>query len=425
MALVLTVLATSLILAGIRLVLFPRLESASPTFPEPTPTAYDNQQYEPEETPTPEPYLPQEPEDELPPEEPDYTEYPNYDEYPEPPEITGINYQTDGGVLELPVAGATGWAAVSLPMREAPITSPAALTLQVLAPGQGFTVLEEHGEWWYVRLGGESATGWVEHKACFINLPDVVPSIIYRITNARASVKRSGGNEIPGITGEQLYDAFSYNPRLGRYEYIVPALYSTARRLAQAQQAALTEGNTIIMYEAFRPRYTQRSVVNGMNALMDANSEVRTDITAPPWSLGWFISTGISNHQRGAAIDTSLGRVNAMETRASGEFIFMEITEFEDYVMPTPMHELSPRAAIFSRPMTINSAAELANAPFAETITEGALLMQGYFATVGFMPLASEWWHFNDRASLTAISDFGHNGDFFIDRIYSTQVISP
>ena len=77
------------------------------------------------------------------------------------------------GELELPVNGASGYAAVSLYLREEPDASASAAA--VLEAGAGFTILEESGEWWRVRAG--ETEGWVEHADCLINLPDVIPSI--------------------------------------------------------------------------------------------------------------------------------------------------------------------------------------------------------------------------------------------------------
>ena len=201
--------------------------------------------------------------------------------------IDGINYSEQGGILELPVSGATGWAASTMPLRSEPNRS--ADVVLNLAPGQGFTILAEYGDWWNVRLGGigglskaNSVSGWVLHRGCFINLPDVIPSVVFDITNAYSSVKRSGGYEIPNITGYALYEARAFNHRLGRYEFIVPVLYSTSLRIFQAQQSALADGNTIIIYEAFRPRITQQSVVNNLQLLMDSNAVVRRAINTPP-----------------------------------------------------------------------------------------------------------------------------------------------
>ena len=327
-----------------------------------------------------------------------------------------INYPEQGGTLELPVRGATGWAASAMPLRSKP--EQRADILLLLSPGQGFTIITEYGDWWNVQLGSNnSISGWVLHRGCFINLPDVIPSLVFDITNAYSSVMRSSGYEIPNITGYALYEARGFNQRLDRYEFIVPVLYSTSRRIFAAQQAALVDGNTIVIYEAFRPRETQQKVVDNLRRLMDSNACVCRAINTPPWSLGWFISTGISNHQRGVAIDVGLGRIISQESRMSGAYVYTHITAFERHAMPTPIHELSPQAATFTRPVASSSADAWRNAIPAYSMTEGAILLQNYLTNAGFTPLASEWWHFDDLEGVRIANDAGIRGEFFTNTV--------
>jgi len=345
-----------------------------------------------------------------------YEEYEEYEEA-EPLEdiMVGIEYMMQGGLLELPVNGATGWAARRTPLRHQPQTE--AGILFNLEAAQGFTIIEEYGNWWYVQLSDESS-GWVEHRNCFINLPDVIPSIIYNITNAYSSVKRSSGVEIPDITGLSLYNAYAFNTRFEHYAFIVPALYGTAKRLAIAQQAALADGNTIVVYEAFRPLETQRSVSNNLQNLINSNEMVRSAINNPPWHVGWFIASGVSSHQRGAALDVSLAIVDDYELKITGDFIFKNITAFTMHQMPSEMHELSPQAVVFAHPVAAN-ATMLGEVPFADSFTSGAMTLQSYLFEVGFLPLASEWWHFDDFESNSAAAALDITGNFFINTVYS------
>jgi len=281
-------------------------------------------------------------------------------------------------------------------------------------PGSGFTILEERGGWWRIEVA-DGTSGWVEHRRCFINLPDVLPSVIYRITNASYSEMRSSGVDIPGITGYTLYDAWNFNPRLDRYEFLSPALYSTARTIAAAQEAALENGDTLIIYEVFRPYETQMSITSNLRELMAENDAVRSAINTPPWSIGWFIATTMSNHQRGAAIDVSLGRVVDEEMRQSGGHSYRHIAGFTEYPMPTVIHELSPRAAVFSTPVSASSRDAWRFVPHASTMTEGAIRMQGYFDEAGLTPISSEWWHFTDYDGVSIASGSGISGNFFIE----------
>ena len=151
-----------------------------------------------------------------------------------PEESEPLLYEGD---LELPVNGATGYASVLMDLKAT--ADAGSETISELEAGTVFEVLEEVGDWWYVRTATES--GWVQHLYCFINLPDVVPSIIYDNTNTYASKFVSSGKAIPGITGVALYDGKAYNMRLGKVSDIVPVLYSMSKKIYLAQQAALAE----------------------------------------------------------------------------------------------------------------------------------------------------------------------------------------
>ena len=298
--------------------------------------------------------------------------------------------------------------------------------LAILPPGTPMTVLDESDQWWKVRCTacyttpeGETAEGvvigWVEHRYCLINLPDVIPSIIYNATNGYASRFISCGKNIDGITGEQLYTGKTFNLRFGEEEFMMPVLYSMSFLLCKAQQAALKEGNSLILYEGYRPLETQLKVANGLRALMRADKSVQAAITTKPWSIPWFIATSASNHQWGYAVDMSLARVKEVDVRQTGEYIYTRVTGYEEYTMPTPIHELSPAAATFTTAVGPNSSAwKKATYTKSMAANEPALGMHGYCTEAGLSPLASEWWHFNDLASRNSVLDHLGSGGFEI-----------
>jgi len=158
---------------------------------------------------------------------------------------------------------------------------------------------------------------------------------------------------------------------------------------------------------------------------MNSNSEVRNAINAPPWGISWFISTSLSNHQRGAAVDVSLAKITTLTAEKTGDYVFKQITGYEEYTMPTAMHELGPRAATFKNPVSSTSRTEWKQAAFSDSFTEGAKLMQGYFTNAGFTPLASEWWHFNDLEGRGRASEAGITGEYFINGLYSVKPELP
>ena len=155
--------------------------------------------------------------------------------------------------------------------------------LAVLEPGTPFLILQESGPWWLVSTGW--GTGWVEHRYCMIKLPNVIPSMIFDATNSYQSMYICCGKEIPGVTGASFYPGKQPNRRLDRDQFVMPILYASAKKVNQAQQAALAQGNTLLLREAYRPNNTQLAVVKGMNALIRQDPEVKQAITARPWSL--------------------------------------------------------------------------------------------------------------------------------------------
>lgn len=315
--------------------------------------------------------------------------------------------------------------------------------LALVAPGTPFTVLQEEGDWWQVAVetdyfpepsedGEENPeqsellhgeiTGWLEHKYCLVNLPDVIPSIIYDATNSYSSHFRSCGKVIPEVTGEAFYPSKTYNARLDKMEFMMPVLYSMAFRLCAAQQSALAEGNSLILYEGYRPHAVQTKVLNSLSALARTDSEVKEAVTGDPWSISWFISGGYSNHQRGYAVDVGLAKVTETKEYATGGYRYVRVWNYERYEMPTPIHELSQAAATYTAPVTINSTTAWKNAEMTQAMAsnEPALGLQRYCTGAELTPLASEWWHFNDLTTRSQVLSNQGIGDFVISSNRST-----
>ena len=329
-----------------------------------------------------------------------------------PEESEPLLYEGD---LELPVNGATGYASVLMDLKAT--ADAGSETISELEAGTAFEVLEEVGDWWYVRTATES--GWVQHLYCFINLPDVVPSIIYDNTNTYASKFVSSGKTIPGITGEALYDGKAYNMRLGKVSDIVPVLYSMSKKIHLAQQAALEEGNTLVIYEGYRPFFAQKLTVDALTTLAAADPEVMAGINTHPWDTNWFIATSISNHQMGYAVDVTLAKITEQQEFVIGDYTATAVTGYTEYTMPTTIHELSMASATFTGPVKSSSPTAWLQANLADTMNEAAILLQRYCTDAGLTPLASEWWHFNDLDARFATEDNSSKGEYLLDATMS------
>lgn len=310
--------------------------------------------------------------------------------------------------FELPVAGSAGYTSVSMKLRAGP--DPASGVVAALDAGTPFRILSESGKWWKVQTARDA--GWLDSTYCLVNLPDIIPSIVYDSTNTYASIVRSSGKALPGITGKGLYPGKRKNERLGEKQFLALVLYPMAKKVYAAQQMALKNGETLVIYEAYRPYDVQMAIVRALSKLADSDQTVMKGISTAPWTLSWFASTRLSNHQRGGAIDVSLARVTGSERSVSGAYGYTSVTAASRYTMPTSMHELSMASVAFSGPVNSKSRTAWRQAAPAPSMNDAALRLQIYCTKAGLTPLASEWWHFNDLDALEAAAGNPGTGRF-------------
>ncbi len=126
-------------------------------------------------------------------------------------------------------------------------------------------------------------------------------------------------------------------------------LPGVAKRLAKAQALLRAKGYALKVYDCYRPRSIQR-------ALWEAHP-VRGEV-APPGGKG-------SNHNRGAAVDVGLARLDG-----------------GDVAMPTEYDDFSEAAWAASE------------RPSAEAKRHRAIL-QDAMRRAGFTTIKREWWHFD------------------------------
>ena len=322
----------------------------------------------------------------------------------------------DDVMFELPLRGATGYASVGTPLySDADRTALAA----TLTAGTAFTVLGQiSADTWHVRTADGTA-GYVENTTCYLNIADVIPSVVLDNTNSYSSAFYSSGKELPDITGRQLYDAKEYNPRLDREEFLVACNWQTVQRIYTAQQLALAQGYTLVINEAFRPMDVQLNIAAVLKSLYDTDAEVKAGIDTAPWNISWFIANRPSTHQMGCAIDTSLARVTATETRRCGEYTYQVVTDYTLCAMPTPIHELSAAAVSLAKPVNSYSTTAWQSIAPAKSMTEDALKLKEFCTGAGLSPLASEWWHFNDLTTKNAVGERYTTDPFYLDTCLS------
>lgn len=290
-----------------------------------------------------------------------------------------VNLNEDG--FELSVNGATGYSFCEQNGMQA---GEAFVIVSANQSDRTLNILKQDGEELIIPM-----------SSCFINLPDVIPSIVYNDTNSYNSIFTTSGQSISGVTGEAMYESLRYNNRLGYEEYTMPILYEAAESLAKIQHRALTRGDTLILYQAFRPYSCQTQVRNGLSSSLNGNPTLRAGLGN--WSESWFIAQGISNHQVGGAVDVSLGKV--LETTAYSSFY--RVTNYEEYSMQSTMHELSA--------LSVDTVADVPNEE---------LRLQNMFLCEGWDTIRSEWWHFDCHYAMDNMIGYS-NGDFEINEILS------
>lgn len=318
--------------------------------------------------------------------------------------------------FELPISGATGYVGAEVYMRSTPDFAASSVT--VLSPGDCFMIIDDNGTWLQIRKGGQ--IGWIENKYCMVNMPDVCPSIVYDNTNSESSLFMSSGFTLPGVSGEQLYNAKSYNERLKKDEFVMPILYDSAKKLCHAQQLAIRLGYTYVVYETFRPYDIQVKVASSLSQLAASNKKVKSGITSGGWSVTWFISTSRSNHQYGFAFDTSLAQITSVTTQKIGKYEITVPQTYSECNMPTVMHELSISAVNYIKPYSSVKKTGWEGVELAPTMTDDAKLLRYISTSAGFIPLASEWWHFNDLDTKDKTKDNPSLGEFFVGTCLSS-----
>lgn len=320
--------------------------------------------------------------------------------------------------FELPLNGSSGYSTIDIKLKkDKNINSE---TITTIKRGVSFTVLDEKDNWWQINYQGKK--GWIDNTFCMINLPDIIPSIIYDASNSYSSLFKSSGYDIPNITDKKLYDVKMYNYRLEKDEFVMPVLYPMAKKINEAQQLALKNGDSLKIYESYRPRETQRSVVINLKELSASNIDVFNGININSWSETWFIYNGLSNHQLGVAIDVSLVKINTYIVKEIGSYTYIDITNYEEYSMPSPMHELSAQAVTFKYGVSPDSKTAWKNVPLVDNITEGAVKLQNYCVESGLTPISSEWWHFNDLDSKDMIKGSSSKGDYYLSGCSSQKI---
>ena len=307
-------------------------------------------------------------------------------------EFAALSPQIEQVTKESPIY-CTIWANQELPIYKA---ADKAEELGTIKAGSAWCVVEETDGMFGIYYQGQTA--YVDSNLCFINLPEYMADMCnYNITNSYASMYLMHEFEIPKVSN--VITAGYEHVQLDEDEFLVPLLYPTAKRLADAARVALEKGYRLKIYDAFRPQEATREIYELTESVLDipipeqpftdkktieelnlpaSKMEIdpvtgleveirptyREVMIVPPYKLNYFVANGTSKHNYGIALDLTL------EKKSNGEEVEMQ----------TSMHDLSHYSA-------------------RDYNNKAANTLSSVMKKAGFTTLVSEWWHFNDLDS--------------------------
>lgn len=226
---------------------------------------------------------------------------------------------------------------------------------------------------WAIMYDGEC--GWVDSTYMAIDATDYLPSNVkFNITNASSSAYYAwdGTSDvwIPNLTGKRLYDSSQYN------NSFVPLTFSFAQSLRNIAQS--NSNRQFLINDAYRPYSVTVLARNSLSSLISSNSNV-LNVGMSGWGTGWFLAQGVSAHNTGCAVDITFADLSTEQIRN----------------MPSAMHDLSKRAAIYTYSGSGTYSTEFTNS---QASTLHSIMTAG-----GLDDLASEWWHYQSDSCYNTI----------------------
>lgn len=274
------------------------------------------------------------------------------------------------GNFDATLYGARAWANQNISLRKKPSHN-SSLIMTIPSGSKMLILSNEDKNTKYIKVSYNNKIGYVYSNYLYINLPDIMPDIIYSISNANKSIYKSNGKSIPNITGKNLYGyKKQYNKKIAKNTYYAPLLYPVSKQLQKAYNIAKKDGYNLKIYDTYRPYDVSMRVNKEFRNLYNSNNGVKKainyDKNGKYWGPSWFLAKSISRHNRGDALDLTITNKNGVEYKAQ-----------------TPMHTLDTRSL---RKYNNKTANKLSN----------------IMTSAGFETLESEWWHFQEDSYKTS-----------------------
>ena len=309
------------------------------------------------------------------------------------------------------VVGATGFTAVNNKKYLKSEASNNSTSVTVLKVGEPFTILgtNSNDTWWKVNYNGK--IGYVENAYCLINLPDYIPSIVYDIKDSNPNMYSASGVKL-SVYGKTLYKTGKvYNERLGKDEYIVPVVYSFAKKILVAQRTSQQEGYLLKIYDGYRPKHVADELRDSLAQVYNSNSTARNGMdysyengNKVYWGQGWFIAQGLSSHSVGSAIDV----------------VLVDKSTSKELPQQSSFYDLSTNAVKYNTP--ISGQTTVRTSLYSSKANKQTKDLDRIMLNSGMTNLASEWWHFQDNDAYRRIKSIEPNGlNFEANRVVSTK----
>lgn len=117
-----------------------------------------------------------------------------------------------------------------------------------------------------------------------------------------------------------------------------------------------------------------------------------------------------------------IAEITSKNRKELSGYSYIDVTSYNEYSMPTNIHELSSASATFQQPVSSKSDTLWRSQDLSDNMNDNALLLQSYCTNAGLTPLASEWWHFNDLTCYNLAIKIASEGNFNIEKCYSRNI---
>lgn len=238
----------------------------------------------------------------------------------------------------------------------------------------------------------------IDPSNLLVNMPDILSDAVYDIQYAYAAPSRSGGNDIPNLTGQALdgYLPKSMNAYLTQEQYAVPCAYGTAMKLVKASGTLQqNHGYHIVFWDIYRPYRASRQISDAFIQAYNSNAAIQA--SADNWGVSWYAADGVSGHNYATDVDVTV-------VDANGNII----------PMPSAFDAFDETAHLTAFPM--NSGDITVDSYRSEIKSNQACIaLHDAMKQAGFSELASEWWHFSDDETENVVSSkLGNQGMDFV-----------